>query len=116
MILSGAVVAAGVSQGRSTSLKRDFKVSVLFDHYAFMPSTARGGGTMFFGFPSVCFTCVTCAPFFLMWLLEKKLCRQMSTLTLGWTDMTLGGKCHSNQSLKLATHQWYIKTNREIKL
>ena len=28
MIHSGAVVAAGVSQGRSTSLKRDFKVSV----------------------------------------------------------------------------------------
>lgn len=28
MIHSGAVVAAGVSQGRSTSLKRDLKVSV----------------------------------------------------------------------------------------
>lgn len=28
MIHSGAVVAAGVSQGRSTSLKRDFKVCV----------------------------------------------------------------------------------------
>lgn len=28
MIHSGAVVAAGVSQGRSTSLKRDFKVSI----------------------------------------------------------------------------------------
>lgn len=28
MIHSGAVVAAGVSQGRSTSLKRDFKVSL----------------------------------------------------------------------------------------
>lgn len=28
MIHSGAVVAAGVSQGRSTSLKRDFKVSM----------------------------------------------------------------------------------------
>ena len=50
MIHSGAVVAAGVSQGRSTSLKRDFKVCVcvrvcvcvcvcaLFDvkHYYFM--------------------------------------------------------------------------------
>lgn len=31
MIHSGAVVAAGVSQGRSTSLKRDFKVSVCWD-------------------------------------------------------------------------------------
>ena len=30
MIHSGAVVAAGVSQGRSTSLKRDFKVSPLY--------------------------------------------------------------------------------------
>uniref|UniRef100_A0A3Q3WMB5 Chloride channel protein n=1 Tax=Mola mola TaxID=94237 RepID=A0A3Q3WMB5_MOLML len=49
MIHSGAVVAAGVSQGRSTSLKRDFKVSVLFNHYAFMPATARAGGTMFLG-------------------------------------------------------------------
>lgn len=28
MIHSGAVVAAGVSQGRSTSLKKDFKVCV----------------------------------------------------------------------------------------
>lgn len=30
MIHSGAVVAAGVSQGRSTSLKKDFKVSFLY--------------------------------------------------------------------------------------
>lgn len=29
MIHSGSVIAAGVSQGRSTSLKRDFKVSPL---------------------------------------------------------------------------------------
>lgn len=27
MIHSGSVIAAGISQGRSTSLKRDFKVS-----------------------------------------------------------------------------------------
>lgn len=30
MIHSGSVIAAGISQGRSTSLKRDFKVSALF--------------------------------------------------------------------------------------
>lgn len=29
MIHSGSVIAAGISQGRSTSLKRDFKVSPL---------------------------------------------------------------------------------------
>ena len=29
MIHSGSVIAAGISQGRSTSLKRDFKVSSL---------------------------------------------------------------------------------------
>lgn len=29
MIHSGSVIAAGISQGRSTSLKRDFKVSAL---------------------------------------------------------------------------------------
>ncbi len=33
MIHSGAVVAAGVSQGRSTSLKRDFKVNVCVSVY-----------------------------------------------------------------------------------
>lgn len=32
MIHSGSVIAAGISQGRSTSLKRDFKVSPSLVH------------------------------------------------------------------------------------
>lgn len=38
MIHSGSVIAAGISQGRSTSLKRDFKVSPSLVHIP----TAKG--------------------------------------------------------------------------
>lgn len=47
MIHSGAVIAAGISQGRSTSLKRDFKVGaqdkefccrLSTEHAAWLPS------------------------------------------------------------------------------
>lgn len=39
MIHSGSVIAAGVSQGRSTSLKRDFKVSPLLMEMSIMRVT-----------------------------------------------------------------------------
>ena len=38
MIHSGAIVAAGVSQGRSRVLKRDFKVSTTLKYLKFKPS------------------------------------------------------------------------------
>lgn len=38
MIHSGSVIAAGISQGRSTSLKRDFKVSPLLLTWATRPA------------------------------------------------------------------------------
>lgn len=39
MIHSGAVIAAGISQGRSTSLKRDFKVGAQGKEFCYRLST-----------------------------------------------------------------------------
>lgn len=41
MIHSGSVIAAGVSQGRSTSLKRDFKVSPFLIEMSVMKVTVN---------------------------------------------------------------------------
>ncbi|XP_010776943.1 H(+)/Cl(-) exchange transporter 7-like [Notothenia coriiceps] len=55
MIHSGAVVAAGVSQGRSTSLKRDFKIFEYFrrdtEKRDFVSAGAAAGVSAAFGAP-----------------------------------------------------------------
>lgn len=55
MIHSGAVVAAGISQGKSTTLKRDFKIFRYFreDHEKrdFVAGGAAAGVSAAFGAP-----------------------------------------------------------------
>uniref|UniRef100_A0A3Q0SJ35 Chloride channel protein n=1 Tax=Amphilophus citrinellus TaxID=61819 RepID=A0A3Q0SJ35_AMPCI len=101
MIHSGAVVAAGVSQGRSTSLKRDFKIFEYFrrdtEKRDFVSAGAAAGVSAAFGAPvgGVLFSLEEGASFWnqiTVWQIKSFFASMISTVTLNFFLSIYHGK------------------------